>query len=115
MSLAIAISYILGVVFVGISLLVSTVERFLPRFTAIVCAALALLIGNGITTYFATSVADKINDVGQHIGLSASTGQKFLIITWIAFGLIVMVGAYWTYERIHELRLSRRSKYPVWQ
>jgi hypothetical protein len=57
-----------------------------------------LLAGNGITTYIAKSLANKINDFGQHIGLSASSGQKFLIITWIAFALIAVTAGYWTKE-----------------
>ncbi|KAJ2903741.1 uncharacterized protein MKZ38_009393 [Zalerion maritima] len=109
--LAIAIPYILGVSFIGISLLLFTVERFIPKITAIVIAALALLTGNVITTYCAKSLADKINGFGQHIGLSASSGQKFLIITWIAFGLTVIVAAYWT----HEFRQKRRARQVIYQ
>jgi hypothetical protein len=106
--LAITIPYIVGIAFIGISLLLSVVERIQPptryrktclaKIVVIVLAGLALLTGNVITTYIAKSLAKKINDFGQHIGLSASSSQRFLIITWISFGFSVMIAAYWTYE-----------------
>src|SRR6187549_215308 len=89
--------YILAAAFSGLSLLLSIIGSF-PRATynllmpliniiSALIAALMLLSGNIMIAAGAKLAADRINELGQHIGLSASTGQKFVIITWTAFAL----------------------------
>ncbi|KAI1291670.1 actin cortical patch SUR7/pH-response regulator pali [Xylaria venustula] len=60
-------------------------------------AAFVLFVGNIIVVESGKS-ASKINNLGQHIGLSVSTGQKFIAITWTAFVFTVVMVVYWGYE-----------------
>ena len=115
--LAITIPYILGIAFLGISFLLSIVEIFHThdrliswKVAIIIPAVVWLLIGNIITTYSAKSLVEKINDIGEHIGLSASSGQKFFIFTWIAFALVMVTAVHWIYE-LYQNRKDRKLYY----
>jgi hypothetical protein len=114
-----AIIYILAVAFSGLSLLFSIAGQFLhtthgflissANAAIALLAALALFVGN-IILIKAKPTADKINEVGQRIGLSASTGQKFTIITWVAFGIMMIATASWTYEFCQIVKARKDSR-----
>lgn len=50
---------------------------------------------------------DTVNKLGHNIGLMASTGRKFVIITWAAFALMVVVTVAWVYESCRSIRAKR--------
>lgn len=72
-----------------------------------VLGVLGLLVGNVLVTGSVRPVADRINEFGQDIGLSASGGRKFLIITWCAFALMVVVTVIWAGECRQDVRARR--------
>lgn len=114
---ALAALYIIVVIFSGFCLLFSVVRKYLrPPYTLLVSrintaialvAALMLLIGNIVVAVGANLAADNINEIGRPIGLSASIGKKFPIITWVAFALMVAVVAHQVYEFCQDVRARK--------
>ena len=98
--LAVFILFVIGIGFAGISLLLSIVAMTigsLAKTNALVAllAALALGIGSAITTAIAKKGASEINDKGDDVGISASAGTKFLIISWVSFGTMFLALVAW--------------------
>ncbi|TPX18899.1 uncharacterized protein E0L32_011377 [Thyridium curvatum] len=115
---AIAVLYILGAGLAGLSMLASAAGLFAyarhPRSTSLAnaglgaLAALLLLVANLVTTVGGSKAAGAINKYGDGIGLRASSGGKFVAITWAAFAAMCLAAAYWTYE-LFMARKARRS------
>ena len=112
--IALAVIYFFALGFTGLSLIASaaalglmhTRARMIAMANLAVAAlaSLALLIGNLVTTIGTKTAVKKINDLGDDIGLSASAGVKFMAMSWVAFGLMVISVGYWGYQ----FRLSKR-------
>ncbi|KAK7956877.1 sur7 protein [Apiospora aurea] len=101
--LAIFALYVIGIGFSGIVFLLcigaltigpSTLFSVASAITATL-AALALGIASAISTAIAKKGASEINDKGDDVGISAKAGGKFMIITWVAFGSIVVALISW--------------------
>ena len=115
---ALSAIYILAIVLSGLSLLFATARQFLqPPYvllasltstTTAVVGVLGLLISNVLVAASVRPAADKINAFGQDIGLLASGGWKFLIVTWVAFASMVIVTVFWASECRQDIR-ARRS------
>ena len=58
--------------------------------------ALALLIGSAVSTAVAKKGAAKINESGDDAGISAVPGHKFIVLSWVAFGLMGATLLFWT-------------------
>lgn len=117
--LAVAILFILGVAFSGLSMIFSIAALFLhskhPRSITLLNLVVSLL---GAIVFFAGSMAvtiggdkavDSINNLGGRIGLAAIQGHKFLALAWSAFALMFVVFAYWAYEMVASVRSRRRG------
>ena len=108
--------YILAVAFSGFSLILCVGCLFWPtsgisRVTAIVAwsATFVLFISN-IIVVVSVKAADKINVLGQHVGLSVSTGRKFAALTWTAFALALVMAVYWAYETRQDRKTQKNPK-----
>lgn len=106
---AIFIFYVLGSAFSGLSFLfciAALSARFRERdghkktilFNAASAglAALTLLVGSVMTTVVANQGSRAINEAGEEAHISAITGRKFMIISWVAFGLMAAAFSIWT-------------------
>ncbi|KAH7019194.1 actin cortical patch SUR7/pH-response regulator pali [Ilyonectria destructans] len=117
--LALFVFYVLGVGFSGLAMLACIAGFFLAgrRSVAIANLALAALaatcitVGSIIITVAAHKGADKINDLGDDIGLSASAGSKFIALTWVSSGFMIAATMYWTAQ----FCLMRREKKREWK
>ncbi|KAM7188455.1 Actin cortical patch SUR7/pH-response regulator PalI [Naviculisporaceae sp. PSN 640] len=98
---AIAILFIVTTALVGLSLLTSLLAIFLipgrrenaARITNLVIstlAALLLLVTSILVTVATSKAVEKVNDMGEDIGLSARRGTKYLAITWAATGVFLL-------------------------
>lgn len=58
-------------------------------------AAGSLLIGSGVITGAVMKGVGKITDLGEHVGVSVSRGNKFLALTWVATVFMALVVVFW--------------------
>ncbi|KAK4107013.1 hypothetical protein N656DRAFT_563055 [Canariomyces notabilis] len=110
---ALAGLYISAVAFSGLSLLLCIGRLLRPTIgissanvAVALLAAFMLFVGNIIVAVSGKAV-DKINNVGQHVGLSVSIRRKFVPITWTAFVMIAVMAAYWAYQFRQEMKGKR--------
>lgn len=73
-------------------------------------AFLAILIASAITTAVAVKAAKVVNDHGKNVGISATKGDKFLILTWVATGLAFLDILVWMFECVVGHRKHRRPQ-----
>ncbi|OTB15630.1 hypothetical protein K445DRAFT_111325 [Daldinia sp. EC12] len=105
--LATFILYVLGVGFSGLSFM-SCIILLTLRLKAIgrvailinmlltLLAALSLAVGAAIATAISKKGASEINEQGGEIGISANEGTQFMIISWVAFAVMLVAFAFWT-------------------
>lgn len=75
-------------------------------------AFLAIGLASAITTAVAVKAADVVNKHGNDVGISASKGDKFLVITWVATVLMLVSSFLWCGECIvGRKRTSRPAEY----
>lgn len=67
-------------------------------------AVIFLLIGNLITTIGSSKVVEEVTKHGNHLGLYAERGVKYMAVTWATFGLMLLTVFYWVYEFFAERR-----------
>lgn len=111
--------YCIAIAFEGIALILAMVSFFLEgRLSAFAnmfvdwLAFLVIGIASAITTAIAVKGADVINEYGDDIGIQAQRGDKFLILTWIATGLMLLASIVWCFDCILGSRRRRSaSKY----
>ncbi|KDN66544.1 putative SUR7 protein [Colletotrichum sublineola] len=114
--LAIWVLYVLGIAFSGLAILGSLAAFFLgfkkrmtlTNFLFAILSALVLFAGSLVTTIGAKEGAKQITDVGEEIGISAEAGQKFMIISWVAFATMFAAAIYWITQFCLERRSTRR-------
>ncbi|KAF7547806.1 hypothetical protein G7046_g8886 [Stylonectria norvegica] len=117
--LGLFIVYVLGVGFSGLAIIACIAGFFLTHRKSVVwinmavatLAAICITIGSIIATVAATKGVNKINDLGDDVGISASVGKKFLAITWVSAGVMIVAMLYWTAH----LCLERREKKRQWR
>lgn len=107
--LAVFVFYVLGSAFSGLGFLLAIAALALSRkplgnqkFIILLnganafLGALTLMIGSALTTAVANKGAAQINDAGGDAGIAAVAGRKFLVISWVAFGLMGATLLFWT-------------------
>lgn len=95
--------YCIAIGFIGIAILAAVASIFFAggRLSAIlnVIADWMAFVTLGIASAIATAVAVKgartINKYGGEVGVSADRGTKFLVITWVATGLLLLSSVVW--------------------
>ncbi|CVK96962.1 hypothetical protein FPRO06_04137 [Fusarium proliferatum] len=111
--------YVLAVGFSGLAMVASAGAFFLFARRGVNAvnvilsglAALVLLIASILVTVAGKKGVNKINDVGDDVGLSASVGKKFLALTWAAAALMIIAAIYW----VMHLCLMRRERKRQWK
>ncbi|KAF5989999.1 hypothetical protein FBULB1_358 [Fusarium bulbicola] len=111
--------YVLAVGFSGLAMVASAGAFFLFARRGINAvnvilsglAALVLLIASILVTVAGKKGVNKINDVGDGVGLSATVGNKFLALTWAAAALMIIAAIYW----VMHLCLMRRERKRQWK
>ena len=101
--LGLFIVYVLGAGFIGLSVLTSLVALWKPdlrrvallNFPIAALGFLSVLIGSIMVTGAANKAVRGVNKVGDKVGISASRGDKFYTITWVATGFMAAVCLYW--------------------
>ncbi|GAP87282.1 putative sur7 protein [Rosellinia necatrix] len=56
---------------------------------------LILLIGSAVVTYVNNKGVQEINDAGKDVGISGIRGSKFITLSWVTFGLMLILSLYW--------------------
>lgn len=124
---AFAIILIVTTVLTGISFLASLISLGLITrrergvlLTNVVLSGIAmgmLIISGLLVTIGAHIGADKANEMGADIGLSAKPGTNYTIITWVAVGLMIITFIFWLRQWLkfkngkHSIAGSRKT-YP---
>lgn len=111
--------YVLAVGFSGLAMVASAGAFFLFARRGVNAvnvilsglAALVLLIASILVTVAGKKGVNKINDVGDDVGLSASVGNKFLALTWAASALMIIAAIYW----VMHLCLMQRERKRQWK
>lgn len=108
--------YCIAVGFIGVALILACISFFFEgRLSAFINVAVDWLafVVVGIASAIATAVGvkgtDVINKYGDDIGISASYGSKFLIITWVATGLMLVASILWCCDCIVGRRRRRST------
>lgn len=104
--LAIFIVYVIGMGFCGLAVLgcigslifASSRAMVLINFILSFLGALALTVGSIVVTVAGTKGIDEFNNVANDVGVSASRGKEFLIISWVASGCMIFAAAFWTFR-----------------
>lgn len=70
--------------------------------------ALALMIGSAVSTAVANKGAAKINEsAADDVGISAVPGRRFIVVSWVAFGLMAATLLFWTLACCSARRAAR--------
>jgi hypothetical protein len=102
---AMFVLYCIGIAFAALALVAAVVSVFfegrLSAFVNIVIdlvAFLAVGVASAIATAFAVKAAKVVNDKGERVGISAQKGNKFLILTWVATGVLLVASLVWCFD-----------------
>lgn len=118
--LAAFILYCLAIGFSGLAMITALAAGFLdPRrrlitfcnFLLVFLAFLVLLAGSVGITVGGSIGEDKINEHGDAVGISASRGVPFIILSWVAFGTITIALFYWCGMFCVARRDKKRARY----
>jgi hypothetical protein len=74
---------------------------------AFVAAALA----SAITTAVAVKASNVVNKYGRGVGVQASTGKRFMALTWVATALCFLNVFVWVFEGLRGRRREKRESY----
>ncbi|KAK1829923.1 actin cortical patch SUR7/pH-response regulator pali [Podospora conica] len=101
---------IIGLGFTGLSLIASVLALFLiPRRegpvlsanTILAGLALGFLVLSGLLGTIGASIAeDKVNELGDDIGLAAKMGSGYVTLTWVGVGLMLVAFGYWLWQHL---------------
>lgn len=117
--LALFVFYVLGMGFSGLSL-IGTVLGFLKPKSVLInltnlilasLAALVLIVGAAIATAAGTKGVKEINKVAEKAGVEAQRGTNFIIINWVAAGVMFFSTLFWAW-RFHVARKERKYGSP---
>ncbi|KAK0352794.1 hypothetical protein LTR91_022452 [Friedmanniomyces endolithicus] len=99
--------YCVAIALVGVATLLALAGLFAEdRLSAFVnvlvdwLAFLAIGLASAIATAVAVKAVDVINTYGNQIGAQASTGSKFLVLTWVATAVMLVSSIVWCFECI---------------
>lgn len=116
--LGLFVLYVLAMAFSGLAVLGSIAAVFLVEnrilviFNLVVSnmATLCLVTASIFITIILNKGVNEANDMAEEIGVHIERGNKFLIITWVAAGLMIGPLAFWT-VRFCTIRRERKRRY----
>ncbi|CAJ2504606.1 Uu.00g120000.m01.CDS01 [Anthostomella pinea] len=105
--LAALLAYAVGYGLTGVSVLLCVIlpvclqraqysKPIMVQVLVAILAFLILVIGSGITVFISNKSVSRINHFGEGIGISASSGTKFIAVSWAASALMFILCLYWT-------------------
>jgi len=115
---AVFILYCIGIALTFVALLTALVGVFATgHLTALInimtsaLAWIALTIASVIVTVVINKGSSIINKYGNPIGVEAHRGTKFLIITWVGTGFVILASITWCFECITGHRQTKQTHY----
>ncbi|KAL2061609.1 hypothetical protein VTL71DRAFT_6986 [Oculimacula yallundae] len=114
---AVFILYAIGIAAAGLAILTSLVALFMHGSRLIsfgnwglaTLSFVSLMISSALVTYVMKKAVRIINKYGNAIGAYADQGTNFLIITWVAAGVMGLASAAWAVEFCIGRRKERRE------
>ena len=109
--------YAIGTAAAGVSIITALVALFLhgSRFVSFgnwglsTLSFFTLLIASLIITIVQLKGVDLINKYGNNIGVYAYKGNKFLVLTWVAVGVIMLAVVAWSVDSCIARRIKKRE------
>lgn len=99
--------YCIAIGFISIAFSMAFICLFLDgRLSAFVniivdwLAFVAMGIASALATVISVQASNVVNRYGNEIGIQASKGARFLIITWVATGLLLVASVVWCFDCI---------------
>lgn len=117
---AMFVLYCIAIGFIGVALILAIVCIFFEgRLSALLnvmvdwLAFLVIGIASAIATAIAVKGASVINKYGDDVGVSAQQGNKFMILTWVSTGSMLLASIVWCFDCIvgRRRRQVREPKY----
>ncbi|KAK5117689.1 hypothetical protein LTR62_005112 [Meristemomyces frigidus] len=109
--------YCVAIALIGLALLLAIVSVFFDgRISAFVnvlvdwLAFLAIGLASAIVTAVAVKASHVINHYGNSVGVSASKGGKFLILTWVATAVMLAASLVWCADCVVERKEPKRVR-----
>lgn len=109
--------YAIGIAAAGVSIITAFIALFLhgSHFVSfgnwsLTCLSFfALLAASLIITIVQVKAVDLINKYGNSIGVYASKGNKFLVLTWVAVGIMLLTVAAWSVDYCLARKMKNRE------
>jgi hypothetical protein len=118
--------YIVAIIGAGVTFLCSLIGLFISTSMPLLYTNIAFsflgstsLIAASIgITFMATIISNAVNSVGKSVGLSVNKGAKFMVLTWISWGLLALANIYWSSVwfvefRKHAVTFRKRSEQEI--
>jgi hypothetical protein len=107
--------YSLGIIGSGVTMLGSLIAIVLGNSRILLylnmgfstLGVIFLLAGSIAVTALAKLVAGIVNMIGNGLGLYAESGNKFLVLTWVAFVMMLLANAFWVLVWFVEFKTFR--------
>jgi hypothetical protein len=117
--LGLFILYVLSMGFSGIAVLgclaavvlVDSKILVLVNLLASALATLCLLIASILITVVLTKGVNEVNDIAEEIGVHVEKGDKFLILTWVAAGVMIAPMVFWAVRFFVMRREKKRHRH----
>ena len=109
--------YCISIGLIFVALVMAAISIFLNgRFSAFInlimdlFAFSVILVTSALVTYVANRITHLINKYGDDIGIRANRGDKFLVLTWVATGLMFVASLVWCFDCVAGRRRNRSYK-----
>ena len=119
---AVLVLYWIAVIFIGLSLILSSISAFrfgwVGPFINIFISLIGfffIALGSALTTGFSAEAAKLIDALGKDFGISAYKGENFFKLTWTATALMLLNVIIWAWEFEHRFKNDfRQHLRPIW-
>jgi hypothetical protein len=88
--------YVLTIILIVLSIITNFIASFaqtsmlaIVNLTSFALATLSLIVSSILVTVALTRGINALNDIGEDFGIYGERGNNFLVLTWIASGLMI--------------------------